>query len=117
MLTPQQRAWVERQRAWGARAGHVITRQRSELLSADTHGLERFTTRMALVELTGRVARWAGALHDGLIATDQAEAAAAFAVGPPFATADFTASDYDLLEEYVDARMEVLRDLLAAEGS
>jgi hypothetical protein len=116
MLTPQQRAWVERERAWGARASQVISRQRDEL-SADTHGLDRFTTRMALVELTGRVARWANALHDGLAKSEHVEAAAAFALSPPFAAADFTASDYDRLEDYVEARMLVLRDVLAADGS
>lgn len=116
MLTPQQREWVERERLWGLRASHVIARERGDL-SAGTHGLERFTTRMALVELTGRVARWANGLHDGLSRTEHAEAAAAFALGPSFASADFTESDYDRLGDYVEARMQVLRDLLAADGS
>jgi hypothetical protein len=116
MLTPAQREWVERERLWGIRASHAIVRQRGEL-SADTHGLERFTARMALVELTGRVARWANGLHDGLSETEHVEAAAAFALDPPFAVADFTASDYDRLEDYVEAHIQVLRDLLATDSS
>jgi hypothetical protein len=93
-------------------AVRAIIRQRRRLPS-DTHGLERFTVRMALVNLTGSVATWAHGLHHGLSRAGQAAAAAAFAQSPPFAAAEPTTADYDRLSEYVEARMTVLRDLLA----
>ncbi len=68
---------------------------------------------MALVELTGSVARWARNLHDGLIKVDDTSAAAAFAISPPFAATDPTTGDCDLLSEYVEVRIGLLRDLLA----
>ncbi len=111
-LTPQFRAWLENEHDWGRHAVHAIARQR-RLLLAETHGLERFTRRMALVNLTGSVARWANGLHDGLNRVGHAETAALFAISPPFAAADLSTEDCDQLAEYVQARMEALEDLLA----
>jgi hypothetical protein len=68
---------------------------------------------MALVDLTGSVARWARNLHDGLIKVGDAKAAAVFAMSPPFAATDPTICDCDLLSEYVEVRISLLRDLLA----
>jgi hypothetical protein len=114
-LTPQFRAWLERERAWGRKAIHAITRQR-RLLLAETHGLDRFTLRMALVNLTGSVARWANGLGDGLNKVGHAEAAALFVISPPFAATDPTTEDCDQLAEYVEARTKALRDLLAEDA-
>ena len=58
---------------------HAITRER-QLLLAETHGLERSTLRMTLVNLTGAVARWANALRDGLDKVGHTETAALFAL-------------------------------------
>jgi hypothetical protein len=87
------------------------------LLLTETHGLERFTRRMALVELTGVVAGWARAVHDRLCEAGHAEAAAAFALSPPFAGSEPTTSDCDRLGGYVEAGMRVLQDLLSADGA
>ena len=87
-------------------------RQRRPLL-ADPHGLDRFTVRMALVNLTGSVARWANGLGDGLGKVGHTETAALFAIRPPFAAADPTTEDCDELAEYVQARVKALHDLLA----
>jgi hypothetical protein len=114
-LTPQFRAWLEHERDWGRHAVHAITRQR-RLLLAETHGLERFTLRMALVNLTGSVAKWANGLRDGLNKVGHAETDALFAVSPPFADADPTTDDCDQLARYVEARMEALHDLLAEDA-
>ncbi len=114
-LTPQFRAWLEREHDWGRHAVHAITRQRRPLL-AETHGLERFTLRMALVDLTGSVASWANGLCDGLNKVGHAETAALFAGGPPFAAADPATDDCDQLAEYVEARMQALHDLLAEDA-
>lgn len=91
----------------------AITRQRR--LPGDTHGLERFKTRMALVEATGSVASWAKGLHEGLSRAGNTEAAAVFAPSPPFAAADPTSGDYDQLGAFVETRMKVLEELLASE--
>ena len=114
-LTPQFRAWLEREHDWGRHAIHAITRQR-RLLLAQTHGLERFTLRMTLVDLTGSVARWANGLGDGLNKVGRAETAALFATGPPFPAADPTTDDCDRLARYVEAHMKALHDLLAADA-
>ena len=114
-LTPQFRAWLEHEHAWGRQAVHAITRQR-RLLLAESHGLERFTLRMALVNLTGSVARWANGLGDGLNKVGHAETAAVFAISPPFAATDPTIDDCDRLAEYVEARMKSLHDLLAEDS-
>ncbi len=114
-LTPQFRAWLENEHDWGRHAVHAITRQRRLLLAA-THGLDRFTLRMALVNLTGSVARWANGLGNGLNKVGHAETAALFAIDPPFAAADPTSDDCDQLAEYVEARMKALRDLLAEDA-
>jgi hypothetical protein len=114
-LTPQFRAWLEHEDAWGRHAVHAITRQR-RLLLEETHGLERFRLRMALVNLTGSVARWAIGLRDGLNKVGRAETAALFDASPPFAAADPTTDDCDHLAKYVQARMEALRELLAEDG-
>jgi hypothetical protein len=111
-LTPQFRAWLEHERDWGRSAVHAITRQR-RLLLAETHGLDRFAVRMALVNLTGSVARWARGLNDGLNKVGHPETAGLFAIGPPFAAADPSTDDCDQLTEYVEARMNALHDLLA----
>jgi hypothetical protein len=71
---------------------------------------------MALVNLTGSVARWAHGLGDGLNKVGRAETAALFAIDPPFAAADPTADDCDELAEYVQARMKSLHDLLAEDA-
>ncbi|HME03422.1 MAG TPA: hypothetical protein VKG38_10390 [Solirubrobacteraceae bacterium] len=68
---------------------------------------------MALVNLTGSVARWANGLGDGLNKVGHAETASLFAIGPPFAATDPTTGDCDQLAEYVEARMKALHDLLA----
>jgi len=115
-LTPQFRAWLEQERAWGRQAVHAIRRQR-RLLLAETHGLERFTLRMALVSLTVSVARWANNLGDGLTKAGLAEPAAQFAISPPFAATDPTTDDCDELAEYVEARMKALDDLLAEDDA
>jgi hypothetical protein len=94
---------------------HAITRQR-QLLLAESHGLERFTLRMALVNLTGSVARWANGLRDGLDKVGHAETAALFALSPPFAAADPTTDDCEKLAEYVEAHMKALNDLLAEDA-
>jgi hypothetical protein len=111
-MTPELRAWVEHERAWGREALRAIVRQR-RLLLTETHGLERFTIRMALVDLTGSVAKWANGLHSGLEKEGHAETAALFASAPPFAASDLTAEDYDHLGEYLEARVQALGDLLA----
>ena len=100
----------------GAQMVRAIARQR-RLLPDDSHGLERFKTRMALVELTGTIASWANALHDGLGKAGIAEAAAEFASGPPFAATEPTAGDYDRLGDFVEACMEVLEQVLASDGA
>lgn len=114
-LTPQFRAWLEHEHAWGREAVHAITRQR-RLLLEETHGLERFTLRMAVVNLTGSVARWANGLRDGLNKVGHGETAALFAITPPFAAAYPSTDDCDQLAEYVEARMEALHDLLAEDA-
>jgi len=115
-VTPQFRAWLEREHAWGREAVRAIARQRL-LLLAQTHGLERFAIRMALVNLTGSVAEWCNGLRDGLNNVGHAETAAVFTIGPPFAATDPTADDCDHLREYVEARMKVLEDLLAGDAA
>jgi hypothetical protein len=114
-LTPQFRAWLEHEHAWGRHAVHAITRQR-RLLLVETHGLDRFTLRMTLVNLTGSVARWADGLGDGLSKVGRAETAARFAISPPFAATDPTTDDCDELAEYVEARLRALHDLLAEDA-
>jgi hypothetical protein len=101
---------------WGSQAVRAIATQRRRL-SDHTHGLERFALRMALVDLAGSVARWAIGLHDGLSKAGHVEAAAVFALGPPFPATDPTTDDCDQLGEYVEARMEELQELLAADGA
>ena len=115
-LTPQFRAWLENERAWGRHAVGAIARQRP-LLLAETNGLDQFRLRMALVNLTGSVARWANGLRDGLNKAGRAETAALFAMSPPFAEADPTTRDCDQLADYVEARMKALQDLLTEDAS
>jgi hypothetical protein len=109
---PEFRSWLERERATGRRALNAIAPQRRQLL-AETHGLERFALRMALVDLTGSVATWGNAVHERLEEAGHVEAAALFATGPPFAATDPSSDDCDRLSEYVEARLQVLGDLLA----
>lgn len=111
-LPPESRAWAETERMRGAQLVRAIVRQRE--LPGDTHGLGRFRTRMALVELTGTVASWAGGVHDRLITTRNSEAAAVFGEAPPFADAEPAAGEYDQLLDFVQARMRVLEELLGA---
>jgi hypothetical protein len=101
---------------WGSQAVHAIARQRRRF-PGDARGLERFALRMALVELAGSVATWASGLHDGLSKAGHAEAAAVFALAPPFAATDPTTGDCDQLAEYVEVRMDVLRELLSTDGA
>jgi hypothetical protein len=115
-LAPQFRAWLEDERVWGRHAVDAIATQR-RLLLANKHGLDRFAIRMALVDLNGSVARWARNLHDGLIKVDDAKAAAVFAISPPFVATDPTIGDCDLLSEYVEVRIDSLRDLLARDST
>jgi len=110
--TPEFMAWLAHEQAWGRHALRAIAARRRSLL-VDSHGLEQFAIRMAIVDLTGAVARWAGGLHDGLSRARQARAAAAFAASPPFAAADPTTGDCDRLAAYVEERMELLEDLLS----
>jgi len=114
-LTPEFRAWLEQERDWGRNAVHAITRQR-RLLLAETHGLDRFRVRMALVNLTGSVARWAHGLNHGLNKVGHTETAGLFAIDPPFAAADPSTDDCDQLAEYVQAHMNALHDLLAEDA-
>jgi hypothetical protein len=115
-ITPQFRAWVERERAWGREAARAIARQR-RLLLAETHGLEQFTKRMALVNLTGSVARWGNGLSAGFKNVGHTETAAVFAISPPFAATVPTSDDTDHLGEYVEARIKVLGDFLAGDAA
>jgi hypothetical protein len=94
----------------------MVARQRLRL-SESVHGLDRFALRMALVELTGSVAAWANGLGQGLLKWDQESAAADFAAGPPFASTDLTPADYDQLEDYLESRIDLLRELLARDRS
>jgi hypothetical protein len=115
-ITPQFRAWVERERAWGTQAIQAITRQR-RLLLAETHGLERFTQRMALVNLTGSVAKWGSRLRAGFDSVGDAETAAVFAIAPPFAATNPTTDDCDHLRDCVDALVKALDDFLAGDAA
>ncbi|MGO9319718.1 MAG: hypothetical protein ACLQBY_02785 [Solirubrobacteraceae bacterium] len=110
-LTPEFRAWLQREHQRGGRELEQIMGQR-RLLLAHSHGLERFAIRMALVALTGSAVSWTKGVHDGLDEAGHAEAAATFAAGPPFAATDPTTDDCDQLGSYVQAHMRVLQDLL-----
>ncbi len=114
-LTPQFRAWLEHEQAWGRQAVRAIAAQR-RLLPDGTHGLDRFKLRMALVDLTGSVAGWANGLGAGLDKLDRAETAALFAISPPFVADYPTTDDCDQLAEYVEGRVEALHDLLAEDA-
>ncbi len=72
---------------------------------------------MALVNLTGSVAKWANGLGAGLKKVGHAETAALFAISPPFAATDPTPDDCDQLAEYVEARMTAVHDLLAEDAA
>jgi hypothetical protein len=109
------RDWLQRERARGNDALRQIAAQRPQLLT-DTHGLGRFAIRMAIVDVTGSVAGWAAAVHAGLLAAGEVNAAAAFSDGPPFAGAAPTPEDCDRLSEYVLVRVSVLEELLRASG-
>jgi hypothetical protein len=114
-ITPELRAWVEHEHAWGAAALRALARQR-RLLLTESHGLERFAIRMALVDLTGSVAKWANGLQAGLERAGHAHSAALFASAPPFAASDPSAADYEHLGGYLEARMQALADLLAEDA-
>ena len=111
-MTPERRAWLRQERDWGALAARAIERRAQELHPGDA-GLERFGVRMALVELTGAVARWAHGLVDGLTRAGRADTAAAFAGAPPFAATEPTRADCERLREYVHTRVELLNTVLA----
>jgi hypothetical protein len=115
-VTPEFRAWVERECAWGRQAVRAIARQR-RLLLAPTRGLDQFAIRMALVDLTGSVARWGNGLSAGFENVGDLETAAVFAISPPFAATDPSTDDCDRLGEHVEARMSVLRDFLAGDAA
>jgi hypothetical protein len=109
------KAWLEREHGRGRHVAHEIGRQGRQPL-VETHGLAQFTRRMAFVELTGSVSSWAKGVHDGLSEAGHLEAAAVFASAPPFAAASPTPNDYELLEDHVTTRVQVLRDLLDRTG-
>src|ERR1035437_5883257 len=98
-MSPELRAWLERERAWGGLALRAIARRGGDL-HAENRGLERFGARMALVELTG----------------SGAKGARPSAPPPRFAATDPRRDDRDHLGEYVEARLEILRDVLAEAG-
>jgi hypothetical protein len=111
----QFRQWLLRQRARGLLEIHEINRQR-RLLPTDTHGLARFSVRMALVDLTGSAAKWTRELHDGLRGAGEVQAAAMFASSPPFAATDPTPEDCDRLCAWLEERIGVLSDILDGEA-
>lgn len=111
---PEVRRWLEQERDWGLRARAMLARRRPQN-AREVHGLDRFALRMGLVELTGSVAAWANGLHSGLLKWEEPEAAARFAVGPPFAATEPGQADYDRLTDYLQERIELLRRLLAGE--
>ena len=110
-FTPAFRAWLEQERSWGSQAIREISRQR-EAADGRLRGLERFTVRMSLVELTGLIAAWANGLQAGLIKVGAGDGARPFAVSPPFAE-EVTEADYDHLKDYLAVRVEILTELLA----
>jgi hypothetical protein len=114
--SPEFRAWLQHQHQRGREEVEKITIER-RLLLTETHGLERFTRRMALVELTGVAASWARGVHDGLCEAGHPEDAAVFALSPPFPESDPTRGDCDRLGGYVEAGMTVLQNLLSADGA
>ena len=112
--TPALRGWLEGERAWGRHALHAAGAQRERLIG-ETHGLERFARRMALVSLTGSVAKWANGLHEGLTRNGQLAAAAAFQAPPPFPDTDAGPADCDRLSDYLHAHIDAIGEVLAAD--
>ena len=110
-FTPEFRAWLEQERTWGSLATREITRRR-RAADGEMHGLERFTVRMGLVQLTGSIAAWADGLRAGLHKRGFEDAAARFASSPPFA-GEVADADFQRLQDYVVARVELLGELLA----
>jgi hypothetical protein len=110
-LAPELKRWLEQQHKCGREALHKLNLQR-EQLRTETRGLDRFSIRMALVEVTGAVAGWTKEVHDGLSRAGHPEAALVFAPGPPFPATDPTSDDCDRLGDYLEARMKALQDLL-----
>ena len=111
--TAQLLSWLEGERAWGRHALHAAAAQR-ERLQGETHGLDQFARRMALVSLTGSVARWANALHEGLSRNGQAGAAARFGEPPPFPATDAGPADCDRLRDYLNEHIDAIGEILAA---
>ena len=74
---------------------HAIAPQRRLLARRDPRA-EQFRLRMALVNLTGSVARWANGLADGRWAMRECRAVR---INPPFAAADPSNDDCDQLAE------------------
>lgn len=109
---PDFRTWVERERDWGLAALGAVDRTRRQVLE-EKHGLDRFSVRMGLVELTGAVAAWSHNLRAGFEKHGDAPEAAEFAAPPPFADTDPSAADCDRLSDYVEARRRQLADWLA----
>jgi len=68
---------------------------------------------MALVSLTGSVAKWAHGLHDGLKRNGHPAAAAAFEAPPPFPDTDAGPADCDRLGAYLEQRIETIGKILA----
>lgn len=109
-FSPDFRAWIEQERRWGRRAIEEISRRR-RLAEGGRHGLERFTGRMGLVELTGSIAAWTNGLRAGLLKEGREDAAEGFVSNPPFAT-EAEGADFELLGDYVARRVELLGELL-----
>jgi hypothetical protein len=86
-------------------------------LLAETRGLDQFAIRMALVNLTGSVARWGNGLSAGFRNVGHLETAAVFAISPPFAATVPTIDDCDHLGEHVEARISVLQAFLAGDAA
>ena len=69
---------------------------------------------MALVSLTGSVARWANGLHEGLTRNGLLQAAAAFESPPPFPDTDAGPADCDRLRDYLERRIDAIGEILSA---
>ncbi len=108
----QIRLWLQAELSQGRELNRRINRQ-SRQLAAATHGLAKFTVRMALVELTGSAAKWARRVHEGLLRCGERDGAELFAATPPFAATDPAPEDCERLSDWTEERLTVLAELLA----